>query len=125
MTTHDLIARLREQERLMRGAADEVPHNPNRISMRVNPASVLAFCDEAQKVADALETLQRERDEAVRDTTRLDWLLANKHMHAQGGKHGWRVWDCGDGLQTAGEGSTARAAIDDAISTLTKPADQK
>jgi hypothetical protein len=51
------------------------------------------------------------------DAERLDWILANRHLRAQGNdENGWCVLDCSDGLTfVVKDAATAREAIDAAI----------
>lgn len=53
-TTTDLIARLRE-------AADAVLHNPRKINLSINPAGVLALCDEAARLSQQVAYFEEQQ----------------------------------------------------------------
>jgi hypothetical protein len=64
-----------------------------------------------------LAALRSRLEAAERDTKRLDWKLANRHMSLSpcGTAGEYAVWDRSRGLVIAGKGKTPREAIDDAI----------
>ena len=120
-TTNDLIARLRDVAKRMTDAIDDPCHQKfesTRQEYRAStgPESILPLLD-------ALETLQRERDEAVRDADRYMFLRRRAVMVDYSDETITRLTLFKD------EGPTGEFLDDwvdgeiDAISTLTKPAD--
>lgn len=54
-------------------------------------------------------------DDARDDTKRLDLLISQEGLRIEKSSDGYVVWDCRNGLEIAGEGNTAREALDAAI----------